>query len=91
MRRRAEVAGHGPRAERCARLLRRIPGTVENAGQGEREARVWALGQAALAAEEAESLRYAPWAVESSSAHSIGTCSTIVIMYAIIALVEHVL
>ena len=49
---RQEIAERGPRAERCRRLLRRIPGTPEHAAQSDREARIWALGGAALAAEE---------------------------------------
>ena len=51
---RQEIAERGPRAERCRRLLRRIPGTPEHATQSDREARIWALGGAALAAEEEE-------------------------------------
>jgi hypothetical protein len=49
---REEIAQQGIRAERCQRLLRRIPGTREHAGESEREAKIWALGQAAFAAEE---------------------------------------
>ena len=49
---RQEIAERGPRAERCRRLLRRIPGTPEHATQSDREARIWTLGSAALAAEE---------------------------------------
>ena len=56
---RAAVSSHG--CDRSARLLRLIPGTPENAALPEREARVWALGQAALAEEEAQqALRTAP-------------------------------
>ena len=56
---RAAVSSHG--CDRSARLLRLIPGTPENAALPEREARVWALGQAALAEEEAQqALRTSP-------------------------------
>lgn len=49
---RQEIAARGHQTERCRRLLRRVPGTPEHAAQSDREARIWALGKAALIAEE---------------------------------------